>query len=253
MSPTKTLNQDVAPIGDDIGSVGESRADVEMGNGEDEEPLEAEVPRARMNPKNPTSREKQEHEDSGHAVYRSWCAACVEGRGVGGQHRIELLKEEKRERTTPIVAFDYGFTTLENADAFPILIWRDSRYGQTCCERKGLTAYFISFLVGFVKDLGFRRNILKCDNEPSTQALQDAVIHACVGVEVIPQGPLEGDHMANGRVEIAVKVVKRQCRTLRISAEQNTSVRIADDSPLFSWLPRFAAPVMNKMIIGKDG
>ena len=57
-------------------------------------------------------------------------------------------------------------------------------------------AYFISFLVGFIKDLGFRRTILKCDNEPSSKALQDAVIHACVGVEVIPQGPPEGDHMA---------------------------------------------------------
>ena len=40
----------------------------------------------------------QEYEDSGHAVDRSWCAACVEGRGVGRQHRIELLEEEKRER-----------------------------------------------------------------------------------------------------------------------------------------------------------
>ena len=58
---------------------------------------------------------------------------------------------------------------------------------------------------------------------------------------MIPQGPLEGDHMANGRVEIAVREVKRQCRTLRISAEQNTSVRIADDSPLLSWLPRFCS------------
>ena len=68
---------------------------------------------------------------------------------------------------------------------------------------------------------------------------------------MIPQGP--PDHMANGRVEMAVREVKRQCRTLRISAEQNTSVRIADDSPLLSWLPRFAAQVMNKMRIGKDG
>ena len=59
--------------------------------------------------------------------------------------------------------------------------------------------------------------------------------------------------MANGRVEMAVREVKRQCRTLRISAEQNTSVRIADDSPLLSWLPRFAAQVMNKLRIDKDG
>ena len=94
---------------------------------------------------------------------------------------------------------------------------------------------------------------MKCDNEPSTKALQDAVIHACVGVEVIPREPPEGDHMTNGRVEMAVREVKRQSRTLRISVEQNTSVRIADDSPLLSWLPRFAAQVMNKMRVGSDG
>ena len=92
LSPTKALNRDVAPIGDHIVPVGESRADVVLGNDEDEEPLD----RVRMNPKNPTSREKREHEDSGHAVDRSWCAAFVEGRGVGGQHRIELLEEEER-------------------------------------------------------------------------------------------------------------------------------------------------------------
>ena len=223
-----------------------------MGNEEDEEPLEAEIPRIRTNPKNPTSRRKQEHEESGHGVYRSWCAACVEGRGVGGQHRIELLEEEERGRTTPIVAFADGYLTQENADTFPILICRDNRHGQmgaTCCERKGPLAHSISFLVGFIKDIGFRRIIFQCDNEPSTKALQDAVIHACVAVEVIPQGPSEGDHMANGCVEMAVRDVKRQCRTLRISAEQNTGVRIADDSPLLSWLPRFAAQVMNKMRI----
>ena len=133
---------------------------------------------------------------------------------------------------------------LRFSDTFPILICRDSRYGRTgatCCKRKGPTAYSILFLVGFIKDLGFRRIILKCDNEPSTKALQVAVIQACVGMEVIPQGPLEGEHMANGRVEMAVREVKRQCRT-RISAEQNTSVRSAD-----------AAQVMNKMRIDKDG
>ena len=69
-------------------AIGESRADVDIGNDEDEEPLEAEIPTDRMKPKNPTSREKHEHEYSGHAIYRSWCAACVEGRGVQGQHRI---------------------------------------------------------------------------------------------------------------------------------------------------------------------
>ena len=54
-----------------------------------------------------------------------------------------------------------------------------------------------------MKDLWvFAESFLKCDNEPNTKALQGAVIHACVGVGVIPQGPREGDHMANGPVEV---------------------------------------------------
>ena len=56
VSPTKNLSRDVAPLGDDIEPVGESRADVETGNEEDDEPMEAEFPRARTTPKNPTSR-----------------------------------------------------------------------------------------------------------------------------------------------------------------------------------------------------
>ena len=107
-----------------------------------------------------------------------------------GNIELNYWKRRKEKGTTPIVAFDYCFLTQDNADTFPILICRDSRYGQTgatCCGRKGPTAHSISFL--FIKDLGFRRIILKCDNEPST--------HACVGMDVIPQGPPEGDNMAN--------------------------------------------------------
>ena len=77
-----------------------------------------------------------------------------------------------------------------------------------------------------ILDLGFRRVILKCDNETSTKARQDAVNHACVGVEVIPQGPHKGDHMANGRVEMTVREVKQERRTLRTSAEHHTGVRL---------------------------
>ena len=69
------------------------------------------------------------------------------------------------------------------------------KLGATCCEREGPTADSISFLLCSIKDLGFRRIILKCDSEPSTKSLQDAVIEACAGVEVVPPAPFEGDHM----------------------------------------------------------
>ena len=90
------------------------------------------------------------------------------------------------------------------------------------------------FLWASSQILVFAESLLKCDNEPNTKSRQDAVIQACAGVEVMSQGPREGDHLANGRVEMAVRGVKRQRRPLQISVGQRTSVRIADDrqSPL---------------------
>ena len=77
VSPTETLSTDLVPLGDDIEPSEAPREDFEMENDEDEEPLEVEVPRARMSPKNPTSRRKQEHEDSANVVHRSWCEALL--------------------------------------------------------------------------------------------------------------------------------------------------------------------------------
>ena len=53
---------------------------------------------------------------------------CVEGRGVGGQHRVELLEEEERKRRTPIVAFENGFLTgkrryVSNSDLSRQQVW----------------------------------------------------------------------------------------------------------------------------------
>ena len=69
-----TLNRDAVPIGDDIEPVGQSRVDVETGKEEDEA-LEAEVPRVSVDPKNPMSRAEQEHEDCGKAVCRNWASS----------------------------------------------------------------------------------------------------------------------------------------------------------------------------------
>ena len=100
-----TLNRDAVPIGDDIESVGESCVNVETGfeeeEEEEEESLESEIPTVGTNLKNPMSRSEQERQDCGHVVYRNWCAACVEARGVEGQPQVEPLEEEERKRTTP--------------------------------------------------------------------------------------------------------------------------------------------------------
>ena len=61
VSPTKTVSEEVAPVGYDS----EPIEDVEMRCVEEEETLDTDVSRARLNSKKPTSREKQEHDGSG--------------------------------------------------------------------------------------------------------------------------------------------------------------------------------------------
>ena len=124
----------------------------------------------------------------------------------------------------------YARKSNENAER------RSGQTRQTCCERKRPTAYSISFVVGFIKDLDFSQNHFEMwhwNKHEITSICGDST------------RPPEDDHMANGRVEMAVWGVKRQCRTLQISAEQQTHVRIAEDPPLLSWLLHSAA-VMNK-------
>ena len=59
MSREKHLNNCSAPIGDDIAPNAVPREDVEVTSGEEEEPDEAEVRRARGKPKSPSSLERQ--------------------------------------------------------------------------------------------------------------------------------------------------------------------------------------------------
>ena len=94
------------------------------------------------------------------------------------------------------------------------------------------TAYSMAILVGFIKDLGFRRIKMKCDNEPGTKSLQDAVVRACAGVEVIRQGPLEGEsHGQRSCGNVFARSGKTMQNSSLLHTKRNTSVRIADDSP----------------------
>ena len=153
--------------------------------------------------------------------------ACVEARCVGRELQVEPLEEGERERTTPMIAFDFVFLTQEGADTLPILFCRDNRHGQmgvTCCERKGHTSYLISFLVDC-------RILLKDENEPSMKVFQEAMIQSCV--------------------EVAVREMKRQCRILKIDAGHFTSVRITGDIELLQ-MARFGEKIWFHKI-GEEG
>ena len=58
-------------------------------------------PRRRNSPSDPTSREIEVHVLTGHASFRSWYAACVQGRGRAERHHGEGRKELEDSSKVP--------------------------------------------------------------------------------------------------------------------------------------------------------
>ena len=96
-------------------------------------------------------------------------------------------------------------------------------------ESKGVTKYGVDFIVGFVRDLGWKRLIFRSDGEPAIVALQRKAIEALAGVEVIPRHCPEDDHAANGAAEAAVREMKRVIRAVKQATEEKFGVRLTAD------------------------
>ena len=74
-------------------------------------------PRRRNSPSDPTSREIEGHVLTGHARFRSWCAACVQGRGRAERHQGEGRKELEDGSKVPVVSWDHCFLGARNRTA----------------------------------------------------------------------------------------------------------------------------------------
>ena len=203
--------------------------------------------------KYPVSREeREEHELLGHVQYRSWCRHCAAARGVGQQHR--LLSEDPMNATVPEIVQDYYFMGEESETA-PHIVVKDrksSAYFSTSLDSK-TSQYAVAFVAGAIQELGYKRILMKSDNEPSIKRLKERVSECLPGVECVPKEAPVGDSRANGSAENAVKQVKGQFRTLKTSTEDRYRCKIDAKSCLLAWIPRHCANLMTRFKQYSDG
>ena len=176
---------------------GKARPQEHEAQEEEEEQLVTAKPVLRKPPEAPSAAERREHEDTGHVVYRSWCKVCNETRGTGFIHRTVAKSPEEKAAEVPVVGFDYCYMNEDGSECLPILVMKDHVYlywGATVVEVKGPSDYAVSYMVGYLRDLGFRRVFLKCDNEPAILSLRDKVRESMRDVEIMYTGPPPGDH-----------------------------------------------------------
>ena len=94
---------------------------------------------SKKTPYEPTWKEKQEHEDHNHVVYRDWCPPCVQAKGLASQHRSQ---DDEDENAEPTISFDYGYMSDKKNDTMCTLVCRDRKtkgYTATVVDSKGVT------------------------------------------------------------------------------------------------------------------
>ena len=151
--------------------------------------------------------EREEHELLGHVQYRSSCRHCAAARGVGQQHR--QLSEDPVDATVPEIVLDYYFMGEESET-----IHRSERQKEQCIllnkPDSKTSQCAVAFVTGAIQELGYKRILMKSDNEPAIKRLKERVSECLPGAECVPKEAPVGDSRANGSAENVVKQVKGQ-------------------------------------------
>ena len=212
-------------------------------------------------PPAPSDKEREEHNCSGHAVYRPWCPPCVGGRGRSEKH--ETVNAESRD--LPTVGSDYTYLAEKQQDvidekASPILVSTCNKSGWIKSDvlptKSGQNKHCVMMLVNLYILLGFARFISKSDQEPAILDLRRRAISYSKsehGMEIVPEESPTYESPSNGFVEGACGRVKALVRTLKLAAEILHNTTIPKDHPMLTWAVSFAGAALSRFAKGPDG
>ena len=223
---------------------------------------EAGVMRARSVPVGPTRQEREDHEAAGHVPYRSWCRACVAGRGRSDAH--STAKTSHSAVTT--IGIDYGYLEdrrtvgEQEAGPSPILVTRSSSTQVTTadvlpCKGTG-HPWCVQALVRAIVAAGSPKVIIRSDNEPAIADLKRQAAAECRvrhGMTVILEDTTEYDSQSNGLAEVAVREVKGVARSMKFALGELYHKDIGSKHPILPWLVAYAAGQITRGQIGPDG
>jgi hypothetical protein len=155
--------------------------------------------------------------------------------------------------TVPTVSVDYGFFGMPGAEAsgathgnkLPVLIVRDRLTKMTWAHpvpSKGLDhPHGARKLLEDLQELGYKKLVLKSDQEPAIRALCREVKYGFAG-EVIPEeAPRESHERSNGEAEVAVQMIHGLSRTLKEHVAIHAKVELPTRHPILAWMVEYSA------------
>ena len=209
-------------------------------------------PKRLKSPTEPTALEIEEHEMTGHACHRSWCGHCMRARGLMERH----TQQKEESEGLPVLAMDYFFFFSKDEQGLPHLQVRDSHTNMcwsSAVPAKGADPFAVNFVLNILDEVGYRKLVMKSDNERSIKSLKSAV-KAASKMDIVLEESKTGDSQANGLAEVSVRETKGQCRAMKSALQEKLGMEVPDAHPVLTWLARHANFLMSRFRInGHDG
>jgi hypothetical protein len=221
------------------------------------EKSEEEIVKNMADPRKPTDKEVETHNLT-HLPYRNWCAVCVRAKGKDLDHR----RDARGPRGLPEFSFDYCFPGDEFGYKLTILIGRERTTGMTMATvvpEKGSKGKFVSDKVmEFFAECGCTSGdvIVKSDQEAAIAYLVKDIVFERGDEQgcrtIVEESPVQSSG-SNGVVERAVQTIEGQVRVLKLGLEEKIGAEIAAGSNVVAFMAEYAAYLVNRMEVGKDG
>ena len=216
---------------------------------EEEEKVEAPLKKkVALTVKTPTKSEVEDHEKT-HLPFRTWCKACVKGRGVSSPH----MKVERDDPKASVISIDYCFPR----SGVTILGAKDSLTGATASiwvpKKGGSIDWIVKHLCNMIDyEWGKTKIIFKSDGEEGILDVKRLVSKVRTHPTVFEKS-MTGDHQGNGLAENMIREIEGMIRTWRNHLEQKYGMKIEATNPIFPWMVRYAGEVITRFKKGPDG
>eukprot|EP00435_Cladocopium_sp_Y103_P013590 s5234_g3.t1 len=160
-----------------------------------------------------------------------------------------------------VISFDFFYCNRmkDESDKLTVLIVSDRDTGLCAAmptlQKGGKSLnYLVTEMCRFVVQCGHTAVGLRCDSEPSTLALLEAVKKALAGLRIIvfPEPAPTGDHRANGAAEAMVATIRNKANLLVSQIEEATGCKepiFGCLHPVYAWAIIHSSWIHNRYVV----
>ena len=129
------------------------------------------------------------------------------------------------------------------------------QFATTVPTKGSIGRFAVDKAVDFMSELGDAtgRVLVKTDQEPAIRTfVKDLVAAREEGRTIVEESPVQSSG-SNGRAERAVQAIEGHTRILLLSLEARIGRAIDAKEPVVTYMPEYAAYLLNRLHVGKDG